>query len=297
MKFIELIKSLILSVLAIALAKWFQYSTINLIKVRGHVFPKPRGSGSSRYYLEIAQYALGVFERRSLLLVKRYLRRNLTTIDIGANVGIWTSFLANELGETSIIHAFEPNPGAIKFLKNLVRMNSLENIKLHELALSNSEGEVQLHLNNLEDADVYASMQPGRTTNYIQVQSNTLDKSLQLLGSDLEIGFIKIDVEGFELEVLQGSEKTLRRHKPDICLEVNMFSWATRKVSLLSLEKLLSGFGYKIYEEKSTPSGLTLNEIKSLAQLADPVSNIHCFSVERVNILQSQKLIDLKAGI
>jgi FkbM family methyltransferase len=262
-----------------------------VIRIRGHIFPVSVVNLGPRANLELAQYSLRAFEQRSLHLVKRYLRKELTVIDVGSNIGIWISFLANVLGESSQVHAFEPNPTAQTFLKSFVTVNNLANINLHNLALSNSEGTANLFIDEDNATDPYASLNPGRIPNYIQVRTSTLDIEFDRFANAPELGFIKLDVEGFELEVLEGADSAIRRYMPDLCIEINMFSWATRKHSLLALEDHLKALDYILFMEKATSRGLKLEEIKTLPLLPDPVSNIHCFNRNRIKDLKRDELI------
>jgi hypothetical protein len=120
-----------------------------------------------------------------------------------------------------------------------------------------------------------------------------LDIEFDRFGNAPELGFIKLDVEGFELEVLEGAASTIRRYMPDLCMEINMFSWATRQQSLLALEDQLKALDYILFMEKGTSKGFKLQEIKSLPLLPDPVSNIHCFNRNRIKDLERDELLIL----
>lgn len=134
---------------------------------------------------------------------------------MGANRGIYVYKLW-KLG--ALVEAFEPNPDCFKVLNSWACGKS--GIKLHQLALSNEGGYSNLHIpidSEGIEHDASASLQPvaferGRIS---QVNTSTID----CLGIT-DVTFMKIDVEGHELQVLQGSLGLLRAHQPVLLIEI-----------------------------------------------------------------------------
>ena len=128
----------------------------------------------------------------------KYVNHWRNCIDIGSNVGMWTRELAQKFEQ---VYCFEPNPNFIEcFNKNITESN----VKLFELGLSNKE-----HTASQEFNSTVITNTPGN------VQCRTLD-SFNLNNID----FIKIDVDGFEVEVLKGAENTIKRNNPVINVEM-----------------------------------------------------------------------------
>jgi FkbM family methyltransferase len=239
-------------------------------------------SRSDRIRKEIASYKLGLFEQSTLNLVDQYLLRDKSCIDVGANVGIWTAFLLSRVNPNVEVISVEPNPKCIKYLASFKSDNRLNNLRIEGIGLSSQAATRELFVNSNDEDSVFSSFSRlGFAGSHI-VPVDTLD-SLFFEEKTNFPGFLKIDVEGFELEVIAGGDKFLRAAMPDICLEVNMFSWAFREMSLTKLQDSLIDLGYEMYREVRNK----LQKISQLSEIVDPISNIHCFSKTRVSQLDN----------
>ena len=149
----------------------------------------------------------------------RYIKRWRNCIDIGSNVGIWTRELASKFKK---VYCFEPNPNFNEcFRKNITE----NNIELFEFGLSNKEHTASQEFNSTQMTNT-----PGN------VQCRTLD-SFNLNNID----FIKIDVDGFEVEVLEGAVETITRNKPVINIEVKKLK---RPDVCKKIRRILYGLNY-----------------------------------------------------
>ncbi len=164
--------------------------------------------------------------------------------DVGAMEGIFTLFFCKAVGEKGYVISFEPNPINYKILCKNVNLNGFKNIKIYNSALGIMNGMLFLSVLKwhrgsgtlLKNRD-----KSGRTISYFVAVKN-LDI---LINSDnLPIpNFIKIDIEGFEIEVLNGMTKLLEKHKPELFIEVHDFIKDNMRNIILFLEK----FSYSFY--------------------------------------------------
>ena len=162
-------------------------------------------------------------------------------LDIGAHVGIWSMRLAEKFKR---IYAFEPVPKHIECWKQNMKRFTNEHSEWENASILNT---VALgHENGTGTMIVPNTTNTGRATFVeklfikkhdfpkIQVATKTLD-SFEFS----QVDFIKIDVETFELEVLQGAENTIRKHKPTMYIEM------CNPEAYTFIEKL--DIGYKIF--------------------------------------------------
>lgn len=136
-----------------------------------------------------------------------------TSLDIGANKGIYTYFLQQY---SAHVHALEPNP---KLFKVLSRMR-YPNVTYHNIAASDETGTAALRVPLFGKG--YSNQ--GSTLSSVKVTENYREVSIPArriddLGVE-DIAFIKIDVEGFELQVLEGARETIARDRPNLLVEM-----------------------------------------------------------------------------
>jgi len=135
-------------------------------------------------------------------------------VDVGAHVGNHTVFFAHVLGLRTI--AFEPNPASFRHLKSNISANAIgERCQLHNLAVGHQRGRALLRLHGAERNSGAVGVQ---LTGKGDVEVITLDEALR---HEPQIDIIKIDVEGFEVRVLEGAQATIARHRPIVYVEAN----------------------------------------------------------------------------
>jgi FkbM family methyltransferase len=135
------------------------------------------------------------------------------SLDIGAHKGAYAYAL---LGHSQAVHAFEPNPKMFDVLQSWARGR----VTLHPLALSNVSGEADLLVPKRRNG--YSNQ--GSSLSAVKVQGDhgtvrVQTRRLDDCGID-NVGFIKIDVEGFEKEVLEGARAILARDRPNLLVEM-----------------------------------------------------------------------------
>lgn len=138
---------------------------------------------------------------------------NRTAVDVGANKGVYARVLA---GLASHVHAFEPNPKVFRWLERALP----DNVTPHLVALSDLDGEVDLYLpqRGRRFSGSGGSLIPRKAEakhGTVRVSARTLDSCG--LG---DVGFIKIDVEGAEAQVLRGARSTIERCQPVLQIEL-----------------------------------------------------------------------------
>jgi FkbM family methyltransferase len=163
---------------------------------------------------------MGSAEKRFLSSVARY---DTIVADVGANQGLYTLWLA-QVATGGHIYAFEPDPDLFQCLENNVRTNQLRNVSAIQAAASNRSGTLAFTTNGLNRGDNRIDAKAFRDTGTQQVQAVTLDEIV----SDRRLDLLKIDVQGFEIEVLLGAQKTLRAN-PAVTIVFEFWPYGLRQ--------------------------------------------------------------------
>jgi FkbM family methyltransferase len=194
------------------------------------------------------------YEHELSALVAQRIDPTKDAIDVGANVGFYSVLLATLLPSRRVLAA-EPTEGALVRLRLNIERNACANrVLVHAGALGGSVGTIDLNV--VVGKEEYSSVGPllhhsVRTSSaagsIIQSVSVTpLDDLVEL--HQLEPGFIKIDVEGAEMQVLEGASKTLERFHPVILCEVSPDLLLANRSSAAELVVRLKGHGYKFID-------------------------------------------------
>lgn len=150
---------------------------------------------------------------RELRLLRSLVDPAKSSVDIGANKGIYTYFLGRI---SRHVYAYEPNPDLVDFLRRSVGAN----VTLRQVALSERSGTAELNIPVIDgiEFDARAQLTPvSNATSFrrLEVETRRLDDE-----GLSDVGFVKIDVEGHEESVIRGAVDLLRREKPNLLIEI-----------------------------------------------------------------------------
>lgn len=189
-------------------------------------------------------------------------------IDVGVNVG--QSLIAFRSYRDNPYYGFEPSPHCAFYLNKLIKMNNLRDVHLLPVGLSSTAEILKFYCKTGADssATMMSDLRPDhyRPEDVSYVPVFPFD-DLDLIKID-DIFFIKIDVEGAELEVLTGLQKTLRTHNPVITCEVLDCHNADANLHVLQeragkVVELVKSLNYTIYRIR-TERGLNFDKIEEI---------------------------------
>ena len=183
---------------------------------------------------------LGESDRWDLLHARRFLRPGAVIFDVGANFGYYALMLAASLRGECEVHAFEPSASTHARLVKHVALNGMTCVHPHRLALSDVPGTASMNSRQGNSGASFLEMGGG------EVAVTTLDEFVEGRGLR-RLDFMKIDVEGFEERVLRGGERTLRRLRPIVLLEVQPTTFERTGSSVQRVVDLLTGAGYQLW--------------------------------------------------
>lgn len=158
-----------------------------------------------------------VYEAHLLPSHADHIFRGCTVLDIGSNIGNHAVYYARAGAKR--VYAFEPNPRANRLLRSTVAINGLERIDLSyvDLAMGSTPGELVVHTPVASNLGKTQLVAPGGGTEEVKVRVSRVD-DLDLQGP---IAFMKVDVEGMEMDVLAGASEVIARHRPALGIEVD----------------------------------------------------------------------------
>jgi len=191
--------------------------------------------------------------------------------DIGANYGYFT-LLAQEFIKTGEIHSFEPNPIIFELLKINADIRNFPNTHLNELALSNKKGIVEFYDRQITGFSFQSSLikkEDLRNYKVIKVRSEKID---DYISDHRPPTVMKIDVEGAEKMILEGSKNLLKNYSPLIIIEI------FNNEPYFETVKILKNYGY---------SSFYFNNAGNLELIKD----IFLFMKAKINYGESKNII------
>lgn len=194
-------------------------------------------------YVGRAAYLAGDLDPKVSWAARRLIRPGDTIFDIGANYGLMSVLFASLVGPYGRVIGYEPNPQVFKVLKLTVQRNRFENVQLRTCALGEQPDTLRLNV-PIGHAGRASLLDVGEHVEQVDVPVRRLDDEVAKLGID-RIDLLKIDVEGYELQVFRGGDDMLGRIRPSVILfESN--ERGMRQVDT-PVSKLLKSYGYTLF--------------------------------------------------
>ena len=178
-----------------------------------------------------------------------------TIYDIGGAEGLFTIFFSRAVGEKGRVVTFEPNPELYNKLIENVKLNKFNHVEVRQIALGKERKKEILAFHSLaptcgsiEEKEKARILQSKRART-LRVEVDSLDH--QIATSSLpKPDFIKIDVQGVELDILLGMTKMIQEYKPKLFVEIH--GWGDWEIqNLQRVVKFLIANGYSVYHVES----------------------------------------------
>ena len=208
------------------------------------------------------EFALGALEPDSEQAALTLLRSGMTFYDIGANLG-WLSLIAARLvGPSGKVVSFEPLDTNVRIVEHNLRANGFDNAAVIAIALGNTDGPAQFLRSSDPSWGMLAGsgLKPGDFVAETTVTVRRLDNAVREFRLPPP-QMMKIDVEGGEVDVLRGAEKTIATSRPVMLIELHDTNAAVADI--------LRHYHY----ETSLPG--------SVVAIEDAPGNVHVFAIPR----------------
>ena len=217
-----------------------------------------RGEMQQVLYLEGERY---IQER---FLVSKLLKPGMHVVDVGANVGYYLLMFERGVGRDGQIVSIEPSPLNLTEIRLSIEANEFRNVQVHDVAVGTEEGKTGL-LDGINSGVV------GTGEGAFDVEMRSLDSLL----TD-RVDLLKIDVEGYEGQVLSGARSVLERDRPVLFLEVHPFALDQHGFTIHGLVDLINTYYRTLtcYEVPPATQVGTLTKISTRYFGANPVVQI-----------------------
>jgi FkbM family methyltransferase len=195
---------------------------------------------------------MGVLERK---ILETWVRPGNNVVDVGGNIGLYALCISRQVGPGGRVTTFEPIPELFAALCKSIEANQASNIRALPWAVGAQSGLMHIRTNALNSGDnrLTETAVPG-----LEVSLRRLDDLI----SDRPIDFIKIDVQGFELEVLIGMGSLLSGSvQPILFCEVSQKMLVAAGTTVHALGSFILSQGYHIYLPRIKNRGLSISRL------------------------------------
>ena len=200
-------------------------------------------------------------------LQARKLSRGKVAFDVGVNYGYTSAWISRWADR---VYTFEPNPSNAAMIREQLRIRRIENVEHIQTAVSDHQGEGVLHLKPFDGHHSLGDIGASSTVATMRVPLTTLDGFAQTRGIN-QVSLLKIDVEGFEPEVLQGARGLLSAGAIDLILfEYSPRFYRQRRIDPRAPITVLEEYGYQVRTLQGHPldpeSMSTFQQVDLLAE-------------------------------
>jgi len=199
--------------------------------------------------------AIGSYEREETEWLMDALEPGMTIVDVGANVGYYSLLAARQVGPQGRVIAFEPSPYCCERLNRAVRDNQLDQLMIEPVALGDQPTNMDLVLGHHALHSPSFLIAEGQGEERFRVPVTTLDAYLGTRAVS-RIDLLKVDVEGFEPNVIRGAHRTLsdRRVRSIFC-ELNDYWLGLNGTTSAELDGMIQGYGFRPVRKTTMPHG------------------------------------------
>ena len=208
------------------------------------------------------------FSPHIIAAVQSFIRPDTMFIDVGAHCGTISIPIAAKNPSTKVI-AVEPQIDLIKRLKQNKSLNSLKNLRIEPIALAEETGELKLLLPKRDDGSIIQGLVGKISKKYLDsnltriVPKSTIDV-LKISENMKQISVIKIDTQGFELDILRGAINVISKDRPALIIEIEDYIFKNPSSNRNALKIFLQNNNYEIFLlEKALPGRYMSADLES----------------------------------
>lgn len=212
------------------------------------------------------------YDAKKLPFLLRYIKREGTYLDVGANVGFYSLHMAKKINGKGRVYAIEADPSIFNVLKRNCENNPFgKQVKVFSTAIAHLDGQLNFYLHEKDNSGA------GSLTKFdhicgeqIQVSAMTLDRFMEQEGISY-VDLLKVDIESNEFELLEGAKKSLREKRfGKIYIEFNGILLAKKGKNFHDFLNAFAEYGYSLIDiNLDIAQKLQSNTISSSAVCTD----------------------------
>ncbi len=221
----------------------------------------------SKMYLDLKDKGLardilayGIRERYSVDVMKEELKPGQVVVDIGANIGYYALLEAKIIGERGRVYCLEPAPENIDLLRRNVAVNGYTNIEIYHAAAGAESKMGTIYLSESHNQHALIAENVGGMIGSMPVQVFALDDFLK---DKPYPSIVRMDVEGFELDILRGMKKILAEKNP-LKFYIEIHGFFLKDGGVKELLSILKGAGFRVKVAVWDPMEIGGNFIRPL---------------------------------
>jgi FkbM family methyltransferase len=208
-------------------------------------------------WLYLRLHCLGLMGREERATLCRIVKPGMTVVDVGSNLGLYTVLFSRLVGPAGHVIAFEPDPDLYALVQKSSRLNGCVNVTANNLALGSKNGRLRLQTTLINAGDNHLA--EGRNRIFrrsIETRVAPLDDLLLDHAPDL----VKIDVQGWELEVLRGMTRVLESNS-DIKIVFEYWPEGLRRAGF-SADEIITFFNKRDFGLYTANTGELFDPVK-----------------------------------
>ncbi len=216
----------------------------------------------------------------------KYLKfENKVIVELGSNLGIYTIYFSNAVGINGKVYSFEPNPIIFNLLVKNLKINNCYNVKPFNFGIGDNDEKLTFISKQFvfETGSFDKSIQEKLKKDIFGYKKWNIDTKKLDTVKDLyineKIDFMKIDIEGMEIEALKGAKKVIINDSPDIYLEIHGKDNSEKIEKLKIVSAFLKGLN-KNYNGIHLPDCINVNEIITNSMNIEYIHRSHLFTYD-----------------